>query len=119
MGNGLPRFFERHGSSSKSVMGIKCHDALFVRRRMVMASTVSQKRAAFRALHERGCFVIPNPWDVGSARMLESLGFKALASTSSGFAWSQGHADSEVSRNVVLEHLRVLAAATDLPVNAD
>ena len=84
-----------------------------------MGRTVSQKRAAFRALHESGCFVIPNPWDVGSARMLESLGFKALASTSSGFAWSQGHADSEVSRNVVLEHLRVLAAATDLPVNAD
>jgi len=81
--------------------------------------TVQEKRAAFRALHAQGCFVIPNPWDVGSARVLESLGFKALASTSSGHAWSQGRADGTARREAVLEHLRMLVAATDLPVNAD
>jgi 2-methylisocitrate lyase-like PEP mutase family enzyme len=63
--------------------------------------------------------VLPNPWDVGSAKMLEHLGFKALATTSSGFAWSQGCADGQVPRAVVLEHLRAMAAATDLPLNAD
>ena len=82
-------------------------------------STIPQRRAAFRALHESGCFVIPNPWDAGSAKMLESLGFKALATTSSGFAWSQGRADGSVAREVVLAHLRVIIAASDLPVNAD
>ncbi len=82
-------------------------------------STIQQRRAAFRALHESGCFVIPNPWDAGSAKMLESLGFKALATTSSGFAWSQGRADGAVPRDVVLAHLRVIVDATDLPVNAD
>ena len=81
--------------------------------------SIADKRRTFRKLHERGCFVIPNPWDVGSARYLQSLGFKALASTSSGFAWSEGHADSHVPRDTVLEHLRELVAATDLPVNAD
>jgi 2-methylisocitrate lyase-like PEP mutase family enzyme len=84
-----------------------------------MTVTVAQKRAAFRALHQQGCFVIPNPWDVGSARLLEGMGFKALASTSSGLAWSQGSADNQLARAVVLEHLRTLAAATDLPLNAD
>jgi len=84
-----------------------------------MAQTVQAKRAAFRALHERGCFVLPNPWDVGSALMLQGLGFQALASTSSGFAWSNGHADGGSSREAVLAHLRTLCAATDLPVNAD
>lgn len=84
-----------------------------------MSRTVQQKRADFRALHSRGCFVLPNPWDVGSARMLAGLGFKALATTSSGFAWSQGHADGAVPREQVLAHLRILAAATDLPLNAD
>ena len=84
-----------------------------------MSRTAAEKRRAFRGLHAKGCFVIPNPWDVGSARMLEQLGFKALATTSSGFAWSQGRADSEVSRNVVLEHLRTMCAASDLPINAD
>ena len=82
-------------------------------------STIQQRRAAFRALHDSGCFVIPNPWDTGSAKMLASLGFKALATTSSGFAWSQGRADGAVPRDVVLAHLRVIAGATDLPVNAD
>jgi 2-methylisocitrate lyase-like PEP mutase family enzyme len=81
--------------------------------------TVAEKRRSFRQLHETGCFVIPNPWDVGSALYLQSLGFKALATTSSGFAWSQGHADGGVSRDEVLAHLRCLVCATDVPVNAD
>lgn len=84
-----------------------------------MTVSVQDKRAAFRKLHQQGCFVLPNPWDVGTARMLASLGFKALATTSSGYAWSQGYADGQVPRAVVLEHLRTIAAATDLPVNAD
>ena len=81
--------------------------------------TIADKRSAFRALHASGCFVIPNPWDVGSARYLQSLGFKALATTSSGFAWSRGHADNAVDRDVVLAHLAEMVAATDLPINAD
>lgn len=84
-----------------------------------MTRSVDQKRADFRALHTRDCFVIPNPWDTGSARYLEGLGFKALATTSSGFAWSHGHADGAMSRDAILAHLRELVAATDLPVNAD
>ncbi len=84
-----------------------------------MTHTIAEKRAAFRALHERGCFVLPNPWDVGSARFLAGLGYKALATTSSGFAWSLGHADGAVARETVLDHLRTMVAATDLPVNAD
>lgn len=84
-----------------------------------MTRTVAQKRADFRALHEQGCFVIPNPWDTGSARYLQGLGFKALATTSSGHAWSQGFADGAQSRDTVLAHLRDIVAATDLPVNAD
>ena len=81
--------------------------------------TIADKRRAFHALHESGCFVIPNPWDVGSARYLQSLGFKALATTSSGFAWSQGRPDGGVPRDAVLAHLRELVEATDLPINAD
>jgi 2-methylisocitrate lyase-like PEP mutase family enzyme len=81
--------------------------------------SIADKRRAFRQLHETGCFVIPNPWDVGSARFLQSLGFKALATTSSGFAWSQGHSDGAVARDVVLAHLQSIVTATDLPVNAD
>ncbi|MGJ7557309.1 isocitrate lyase/PEP mutase family protein [Variovorax sp. RB3P1] len=84
-----------------------------------MTRSVAEKRADFRALHEKGCFVVPNPWDTGSARYLEGLGFKALATTSSGFAWSHGHADGAMSRDAILAHLRELVAATDLPVNAD
>lgn len=76
-------------------------------------------RASFRKLHESGCFILPNPWDVGSARWLEGAGFKALASTSSGFAWSRGKADGGASLDAVLAHLRELCAATNLPVNAD
>ena len=81
--------------------------------------SIADKRRTFRELHKAGCFVIPNPWDVGSARFLQSLGFKALATTSSGFAWSQGRADGAVSRDMALAHLHDIVAATDLPVNAD
>jgi len=84
-----------------------------------MTSDTRAKRAAFRALHAQGCFVLPNPWDVGSARMLQGMGFKALASTSSGFAWSNGRPDNGVTREMVLAHLRTIVGATDLPVNAD
>jgi 2-methylisocitrate lyase-like PEP mutase family enzyme len=82
-------------------------------------ASVSEKRAAFHALHKSGCFVIPNPWDIGSARYLQGMGFKALASTSSGFAWSKGFADNHVTRELVLTHLSELVAATDVPINAD
>lgn len=81
--------------------------------------SVSDKRRTFHELHQSGCFVIPNPWDIGSARYLESLNFKALATTSSGFAWSQGLADYGVTRDMVIEHLHQMVAATRLPVNAD
>jgi len=81
--------------------------------------TVADKRRAFRALHQLGCFVIPNPGDVGTARYLQHLGFKALASTSAGFAFAQGLPDNAVSRDMVLAHLREIVAATDVPVNAD
>ena len=81
--------------------------------------SVAEKRRAFRRLHESGCFVIPNPWDIGSALYLQSLGFKALATTSSGFAWSQGRPDGGISRDKALAHFEALAAATDLPINAD
>ena len=79
----------------------------------------ADKRRAFRQLHEAGCFVIPNPWDVGSARWLQGLGFKALATTSSGLAWSRGRADNAVPRDAVLAHLHEIVGATGLPVNAD
>jgi 2-methylisocitrate lyase-like PEP mutase family enzyme len=81
--------------------------------------SVAEKRATFRKLHETGCFVIPNPWNVGSARYLEGLGFKALATTSAGHAHSLGFADGTQSRETVLEHFRELAAASDVPLNAD
>lgn len=80
---------------------------------------IAAMRRAFKQLHATGCFVIPNPWDAGSARCLEQLGFKALATTSSGFAWSTGQADNTVSRDQVLMHLREIVEATKLPVNAD
>lgn len=84
-----------------------------------MPRSTAEKRAAFRELHLAGCFVIPNPWDAGSARYLEHAGFQAIASTSSGFAWSTGHPDNAVTRETVLAHLKTLVEATDLPVNAD
>lgn len=80
---------------------------------------LEEKRAAFRELHRAGCFVIPNPWDIGSLRRLEKLGFSAVASTSSGYAWSLGLEDGQVTRDQILGHLRHLCASTDLPVNAD
>jgi 2-methylisocitrate lyase-like PEP mutase family enzyme len=81
--------------------------------------TIAEKRAAFHALHKSGCFVIPNPWDMPSARWLQAMGFKALASTSAGFAWSKGLPDNGITRDMVLEHLAELVSATDLPINAD
>jgi 2-methylisocitrate lyase-like PEP mutase family enzyme len=81
--------------------------------------STADKRKAFRKLHKSGCFVIPNPWNVGSARYLQGLGFKALASTSSGFAHSEGYQDGGPSRDEVLAHFRKLVDATDVPLNAD
>src|SRR5712664_4044376 len=85
----------------------------------VMPVTTQEKRATFRKMHESGCFAIPNPCDVGSARALQHLGFKALASTSAGFAWSIGKADNRVTVDEVCAHLTDISAAVDLPVNAD
>jgi 2-methylisocitrate lyase-like PEP mutase family enzyme len=81
--------------------------------------TLAERRATFRRLHQDGCFLIPNPWDAGSARLLEGAGFKALASTSAGFAWSVGQADYGVTLEQSLAHLQQLAAATELPLTAD
>ncbi len=81
--------------------------------------TAADKRRAFRQLHEAGCFVIPNPWDVGSARYLQGLGFKALATTSGGFAFSKGYADGAFGRDMALAHCLEIAEATDVPVNVD
>jgi len=81
--------------------------------------SAADKRRTFLKLHEAGCFVIPNPWDAGSARFLQGLGFKALATTSSGFAWSRGRPDGGISRDEALAHLADLVQATHLPVNAD
>lgn len=84
-----------------------------------MAASAADKRSRFHDLHRSGCFVLPNPWDPGSARYLQALGFQALATTSSGFAWSQGCPDGGVPRDAVLAHLRAMVDATDLPINAD
>jgi len=78
-----------------------------------------ERVAAFRRLHLAGCFVMTNPWDAGSARALEQIGFKALATTSAGFAWTLGRADNQVTLDQTLEHLRVVVDAVRLPVNAD
>ena len=78
--------------------------------------SIAQKRAAFRALHQSGCFVLPNPWDAGSASALASLGFKALATTSSGYAWSCARADGQLSRDETLAHMRYMVEASDLPM---
>jgi 2-methylisocitrate lyase-like PEP mutase family enzyme len=82
-------------------------------------SSAEEKRGAFRALHEKGCFVMPNPFDMGTARYLQGLGFKALATTSSGAAWSYGFPDGGLGRDVMLEHIAEIAAVSDVPVNAD
>jgi 2-methylisocitrate lyase-like PEP mutase family enzyme len=85
-----------------------------------MATTdFSARRAAFRKLHASGCFVIPNPWDVGTARYLRHLGFKALATTSAGLAFSRGLPDADLARDTVLSHIAEIVAAVDLPINAD
>jgi 2-methylisocitrate lyase-like PEP mutase family enzyme len=84
-----------------------------------MPVTIADKRANFRKLHEAGCFVLPNPFDVGSAKALQHLGFKAIASTSAGFAWTIGKADNRVSVDEVCAHLAAISAAVDVPVNAD
>src|ERR1700692_1529306 len=81
--------------------------------------SIADKRRTFHRLHEDGCFVIPNPWHVGSARYLQSLGFKALATTSSGLAWAQGRPDNGLPRERVLAHLREMVDSTDVPLNAD
>lgn len=77
------------------------------------------KTERFHELHRQGCFVIPNPWDAGSARLLASLAFPALATTSSGFAWTLGRPDNHVTVDEALAHLRAVSAAVDVPVNAD
>jgi 2-methylisocitrate lyase-like PEP mutase family enzyme len=82
-------------------------------------ATAAEKRLRFRQLHESGCFVIPNPWDVGSARLLAELGFPALATTSSGFAWSLGRADNKVTLEEALAHFRAVAESVAIPLNAD
>ena len=81
--------------------------------------SIAEKRREFRRLHDSGCFVIPNPWDIGNARYLQGLGFKALASTSAGFAFTLGLPDGAVTRDRMLAHLRDLSEAADIPVNAD
>jgi methylisocitrate lyase len=86
---------------------------------VIMPATTADKRNIFRKMHETGCFVLPNPYDVGSARALQHLGFKAIASTSAGYAWSIGRADNRVTLENVLQHLTALCGAVDLPVNAD
>jgi 2-methylisocitrate lyase-like PEP mutase family enzyme len=90
-----------------------------VTRREIMPTTTADKRATFRGMHEAGCFVLPNPWDIGSAKALQQMGFKALASTSAGFAWAIGKSDNRVTLDDVCDHLTALCGAVDLPVNAD
>lgn len=80
---------------------------------------MTESRRVFRELHQAGCFVIPNPWDVGSARVLAQLGFKALATTSSGLAWMLGRSDNHVSLEETLDHLRRIVRSVEIPVNAD
>ena len=81
--------------------------------------TIAERRQTFRDLHRSGCFAIPNPWDIGSARYLQHLGFKAIATTSAGFAFSRGLPDGAVGRDMMLEHIREIVEASDIPVNAD
>src|ERR1700754_2777352 len=84
-----------------------------------MPVSTADKRAAFKKLHESGCFIIPNPFDVGSAIALQKLGFKAMASTSAGFAWTIGKADTRITVDDACDHLTAISAAVDIPVNAD
>src|SRR5436190_23800915 len=82
-------------------------------------ASIPDRRREFRRLHERGCFALPNPFDPGSAKYLQQLGFKALATTSAGFAFSRGIADGKVGRDLMLTHIREMVASVELPVNAD
>jgi 2-methylisocitrate lyase-like PEP mutase family enzyme len=82
-------------------------------------ATISERRQVFRQLHQSGCFALPNPWDIGTAKYLQHLGFKAIATTSAGFAFSRGAADGGVGLHAMLAHISEIVAATDLPVNAD
>jgi 2-methylisocitrate lyase-like PEP mutase family enzyme len=84
-----------------------------------MTHSISERRDSFRQLHQSGCFILPNPWDPGSARLLATMGFQALATTSTGFAWSIGKPDYAIILDDALEHFRALTEAVDLPVNAD
>ena len=81
--------------------------------------TIAERRTTFKQLHEKGCFALPNPWDIGSAKYLEHLGFKAIATTSAGFAFSRGLSDGALKRDDMLAHIRELVEAVDIPVNAD
>ena len=81
--------------------------------------SIEEKSAEFRKLHESGCFALPNPWDIGTAKYLQHLGFKAIATTSAGFAFSRGLSDGAVTRDDMLAHIKELVEATDIPVNAD
>jgi 2-methylisocitrate lyase-like PEP mutase family enzyme len=82
-------------------------------------ATILERRQIFRQLHQSGCFALPNPWDIGSAKYLQHLGFKAIATTSAGFAFSRGLADGAVRLDLILAHIREIVEATELPVNAD
>src|SRR5262245_5114626 len=97
----------------------RLHAERSIREGFMARPSVADKRRTFKELHRSGCFIIPNPWNVGTARRLQGLGFKALATTSSGFAHAEGFADGLVPLEMVLDHLRELAAATDVPLNAD
>ncbi len=104
------------GSPYKARPGGRPYDNLEF---LMASSDIAGRRAAFRKLHESGCFVLPNPWDIGTARYLRSLGFKALATSSAGFAFSGGLADAEVPRDMMLAHIAEIVDSVDLPVNAD
>lgn len=84
-----------------------------------MSASVQKKRARFREFHQQGTFVLPNPWDIGGLRRLEKMGAQAIATSSAAFAWSTGLDDFQPGRDAILDHLRTLASATNLPVNAD
>src|SRR4029077_9788066 len=105
-----------HTERSFTQMSCSYHESRNVEK---MKPTQNRAAATFRSLHESGCFVLPNPWDIGTAIYLERLGFKALATTSAGFAFSLGKSDGAVPRDEMLAHIREIVEATALPVNAD
>jgi 2-methylisocitrate lyase-like PEP mutase family enzyme len=111
----IPVFGKDHAQTALVIR----RDEFTKNERLMTQPSAAEKRKTFRKLHETGCFVIPNPWNVGSARYLQSLGFPALATTSSGYAHAQGYADGALGSDAVLAHFRELAAATDVPLNAD